>query len=142
MSRSFNSNPGQAAFGSMKEASDSANNTNNKNLNSFYCSNKCPTNITRVKSQSEYLLLQKSRSLNNCSLPISSSNLNINLITKINLDNLCVLQNNCTNVCNTDGIRFCLPIYLAYGIYPYNNNYCVLNNNSEHRVYYPPPSTV
>lgn len=141
MSRSFNLNPGKAAFGSMKGTSNSGDNTINTHLKSFYCSNSCPINITRVKNQSEYLLLQKARSLNNCSLPISNANLNINLITKINLDNLCVLKNNCTNVCNTDGIRFCLPIYLAYSIYPYNNNYCILNNNSENRVYYPPPST-
>jgi hypothetical protein len=140
MSRSFNLNPGKAAFGSMKGTNNSGDNTINNHLNSFYCSNKCPTNITRVKSQSEYLLLQKARSLNSCSLSISNTNLNINLISKINLDNECVLKNNCTNVCNTDGIRFCLPIYLAYSIYPNNKNYCILNNNSENRVYYPPPS--
>jgi hypothetical protein len=140
MSRSLNLNPGKAAFGSMKGSNHSGDNTINTHLNSFYCSNKCPINTTRVKNQSEYLLLQKARSLNSCSLPISNTNLNINLITKINLDNLCVLKNNCTNVCNTDGIKFCIPIYLAYSIYPYNDNYCILNNNSENRVYYPPPS--
>ena len=140
MSRSFNLKPGKAAFGSINEPNNAGDNTVNNKLNSFYCSNKCPINTTRVKSQSEYLLLQKARSLNNCSLPISNENLNVNLISKINLDNMCVLKNNCTNVCNTDGIRFCLPIYLAYNIYPKNDNYCILNNNSVNRVYYPPPS--
>lgn len=149
MSRSFNLKPGKAAFGSMKGANNAGDNTINNHLKSFYCSNNCPINTTRLKSQSEYLLLQKARSLNNCALPISSENLNINLISKINLDNMCILKNNCTNVCNTDGIRFCLPIYLAYsiyptsdnyGVYPKNDNYCVLNNNSVNRVYYPPPS--
>jgi len=140
MSRSFNSNPGKAAFGSMKGTNNAGDDIVNNKLKSFYCSHKCPINTTRVKSQSEYLLLQKSRLLNICSLPISSENLNINLISKINLDNTCVLKNNCTNVCNTDGIRFCLPIYLAYSINPNNNNYCILNNNSVNRVYYPPPS--
>ena len=142
MSRSFNSKPANMAFHSMKGTSDSGDNTNNKNLKSFYCSNNCPINTSKVKSQSEYLLLQKSKSLNNCSLPVSSTFLNVNLITKINLDNLCVLKNNSTNVCNTDGIRLCIPMYLAYSIYPNNNNYCILNNNSENRVYYPPPSSV
>jgi hypothetical protein len=139
MSRSFNLKPGKAAFGSIKETGNSDNYTNNIRLKSFYCSNKCPINTTRVKNQSEYLLLQKAKSLNNCSLPISSGNLNVNLISKINLDNICILQNNYTNVCNTDGIRYCLPIYLGYSINP-NNNYCILNNNSVNRVYYPPPS--
>ena len=145
MSRSFNLNPGKAAFGSMKgnSNSNSWDNTNNKKLRSFYCSNTCPINTTKVKSQSEYLLLQKARSLNNCSLPISSTNLNINLISKINLNNICVLKKNSTNVCNTGGIQSEFPIYLTYSIYPTSDNYndyCVLNNNSINRVYYPPPS--
>jgi hypothetical protein len=144
MSRSFNLNPGKAAFGSMKESNNSGDNTNNILLKSFYCSNTCPRNTTRVKSQSEYLLLQKARSLNSCSLPISNQNLNVNLISKITLDNMCVLKKNSTNVCNIDGIQSDVPIYLTYSIYPtsenYNNDYCVLNNNSINRVYYPPPS--
>jgi hypothetical protein len=140
MSRSFNLKPGKAAFGSINEPNNAGDNTNNSLLKSFYCSNKCPINKTRVKSQSEYLLLQKSKSLNNCSLPVSTTNLNINLVTKINLDNMCVLKNNSTNVCNIDGIQLCVPVYLAYSIYPNNNNYCILNNNSKNRVYYPPPS--
>ena len=92
MSRSFNSKPANQAFHSMKGTSESGNNTNNKKLKSFYCSNNCPVNTSKVKSQSEYLLLQKSKSLNNCSLPVSSTFLNINLVTKINLDHLCVLK--------------------------------------------------
>lgn len=138
MSRSFNSKPGKSAFASNKESNDSGINTNNKILSAFYCSNKCPRNISKVKNQSEYLLLQKARTLNSCSLAYSSKDLNVNLISKIDLSNECVLKNNCTNICN-EGIRFCMPIYLAYNIYPYNNNYCILNNNSEKRVYYPPP---
>ena len=54
--------------------------------------------------------------------------------------NVCVTKNICTNICN-DGIKFCIPIYLNYDIYPDNNKYCILNNNSENRVYYPPPSS-
>jgi hypothetical protein len=142
MSRSFNLKPGKAAFGSINKPNNSGNNTINIRLKSFYCLNKCPINTTRVKNQSEYLLLQKVRSLNRCSLPISNQNLNVNLISKINLDNICVLKNNSTNVCNTDGIQSDDPIYLAYSIYPTSNNYCVLNNNSINRVYYPPPSSV
>jgi hypothetical protein len=138
MSRSFNSKPGKSAFASNKESTNSGINTNNKILSAFYCSNKCPRNISKVKNQSEYLLLQKAKTLNSCSLAYSSKDLNVNLISKIDLSNECVLKNNCTNICN-EGIRFCMPIYLAYNIYPDNNNYCILNNNSEKRVYYPPP---
>ena len=144
MSRSFNLNPGKAAFGSIKGTNNSDSNTNNIRLKSFYCSNTCLRNKTRVKNQSEYLLLQKARSLNSCSLPISNQNLNVNLISKITLDNMCILKKNSTNVCNIDGIQSDVPIYLTYSIYPtnenYNNDYCVLNNNSINRVYYPPPS--
>jgi hypothetical protein len=136
----LNSNPGKAAFKPNKQLLEAGNYTNNKNVHSFYCANKCPPINSVVKNQSEYLLLQKTRQLNNCSLPFNKNNLNVNLISKINLDNVCVLKNNCTNVCNTDGIRFCLPIYLNYGINSNNNNFCILNNNSENRVYYPPPS--
>ena len=137
--KSFNSNPGKAAFKPNKQSSESGDYTNNKKTHSFYCANKCPKINTTVKSQTEYLLLQKIKHANNCSLSFNTNNLNVNLVSKITLDNVCVLKNNCTNVCNTDGIRFCLPIYLNYEIYPNNNNFCILNNNSENRVYYPPP---
>jgi hypothetical protein len=137
--KSFNSNPGRAAFKPNKESTEYSNYTNNKHLHLFYCVNKCPSINRVVKNQSEYLLLQKARQLNTCSLSFNTNNLNVNLISKINLDNACVLKNNCTDICNADGIRFCLPIYLNYSIYPNNNNYCNLNNNSENRVYYPPP---
>jgi hypothetical protein len=138
MSKSFNSKPGKSAFGSNKDSSDSSSNINNKILKAFYCANKCPRNIIKVKNQSEYLLLQKARTLNLCSLPFSTNDLNVNLISKIDLNNVCVIKNICTNICN-DSIKFCIPIYLNYDIYPDNNNYCILNNNSQNRVYYPPP---
>ena len=140
MSKSFNSKPGKSAFASNKDSIYASSNTNNKNLGAFYCANKCPRNINKVKNQSEYLLLQKARTLKLCSLPFNTNDLNVNLITKIDLNNVCVTKNICTNICN-DGIKFCIPIYLNYDIYPDNNKYCILNNNSENRVYFAPPSS-
>jgi len=72
-----------------------------------------------------------------CQLPFNTSNLNINLVTKNDFTDDCVIQTKLTNTCDPK-LDANLPPYLYYNLYPHAQ-ICTLNNfnNNWNRVYYP-----
>ena len=83
-------------------------------------------------NQTDFIMAYKQNSLS--TLPSSSfnkSNLNINLITQLNLRNVCVIKDKINNKCPTT-IDVCTVPYLNYTIDPdgllFGNTYCGANN--------------
>jgi hypothetical protein len=92
MRHSFQTNSGKSTFGTFKESQTGGDYIYNKKAKATYCSgNICvPAN-----TQNNLLLLKRSNYLNYyaCS-NINTSNLNINLLTKLNLLNVPVVRSN------------------------------------------------
>jgi hypothetical protein len=85
-------------FGTSKKIKDSSQYTTDKKATSIFCdNNNC---FTSVSSQSCYDLLNTAKRLNE---PVKNNygNLNINLVTKLNLSGVPVIQKNSTGACPT-----------------------------------------
>ena len=146
-SRPFKPYMGKNTFGTLKESSESGEYTLNKNANSIFCSsNLCIPSIT-VATQSDRLLLRKS--INNYFIKsvkgsYNKANLNVNLVTKLNLTNVHVIQQN---------KPYAVPAYLDIKSIPYldytidpsgnlfGNTICGTNNFQNYLEYNPPYKT-
>jgi len=141
MARPFNNqfqgiSSAKKTFGVFLESQDSGDYTQNKTAKTVYCiPNKCTKSIA-VGSQNNYLMYKKSNNLTikpNCLNNVNKSNLNINLITKLNLKDIPVIQDFSDNIspCN---IIYPSPIpsYLQYNIDPkgllFGKTTCGINN--------------
>jgi hypothetical protein len=140
MARSFNSS-GKKAFGVFSEPQDAGDYIYNKKARASYCvANNC-TPAVNVGSQGNLLLFNRSNKLSvyPCKNIINKSNLNINLITTLNLSGVPVIENMTTQtvptsiepttVANTSSTNY--P-YLTYNVDPsgnlFGNNVCGINN--------------
>jgi len=140
MARPFkNSSSANKAFGVFSEAQDAGEYINNKKTKATYCSaNICSRSLT-VGSESNYLLFKKSNKmivypfLNS----INKADLNINLITKLDLSGNIPVEdlsgNSLTDINTSDN-----P-YLIYNIDPsgnlFGNTICGINNWEKYMVY-------
>jgi hypothetical protein len=141
MARSFNSSSGKKAFGVFSEPKEAGDYIYNKKARASYCvANNCVPAVN-VGSQGNLLLFNRSNRLSvyPCKNIINKSNLNINLITKLNLEDVPVIENMtnnniptsivATNVANASSTNY--P-YLTYNIDPsgnlFGNNVCGINN--------------
>jgi len=141
MAYSFKSNYGNKSFGVFKEPQNASDYIYNKKAKSTYCvTNNCVQNV-KVGSQNNLLLFKKSNLLNLYPCSINKSNLYINLITKLDLSDVPVIEdfsgNAVPSTINTD-VEF--P-YLRYNIDPsgdlFGNTICDTNNFVNYMVYNP-----
>jgi len=123
-------------FGTTKQIKDSGQHVIDKKATSIFCDrNNC---FTSVANQGCYDLLNLSKLLNR-PVKYNYDNLNINLVTKLNLTGVPVIQKNSTGACPTSIEVPANPssetddyIYTAYTIDPsgnlFGNTECGLDN--------------
>jgi hypothetical protein len=132
--------PARSAFGVNNAVQNAGDFILQKKAKRSYC--KASNN---VKTQSDLLLLRKSNYLKNkCQLySFNKSNLNVNLFTKMNLQDVSVITNTETGVSPTPiDIPCDIPPYISYTIDPsgvlFGNTLCGINNYQNFIVYNPP----
>ena len=163
--RLFPSYPARAAFGENNKVQDARDYTLAKSTKANFCNAKyCnPLKKANVSSQSDLLLLRKTKTLNYYKSLIKNSynhnyisdriptyefnktNLNVNLITKLDLKDVRVIENNLTGQTPTPVIinpSSGVPYYSNYNIDPdgvlFGNTICGINNYENFMVYNPP----
>ena len=146
MPHSFNNFSAKSAFGANKESNYAGDYILRKKAKATFCtSGSCPKRYF-LNTQSELNLLNQSKSINNakCYLPFNKNNLNINLVTKLDLTNVCVIEDASGNTCANNGIIYTeIPnFYNRYVIDPsgnlLGNTQCGTSNYLNYLVYNPP----
>ena len=141
MAQSFKSSSGKNVFGVFAEPLDASEYIYNKKARATYCvANNCVPSV-KVGSESNLLLFKRSNKL--LFYPhenINKSNLNINLITKLDLEDVPVIEDLSGNVVPSTIDNDCAP-YLRYNIDPsgnlFGNTICGINNYVNYMVYNP-----
>ena len=142
MAQSFKSSSGKNAFGVFSEPMDASEYIYNKKARATYCvANNCVPSV-KVGSESNLLLFKRSNKLLFYQYDnINKSNLNINLITKLDLEGVPVIEDLSGNVVPSTIDINCVP-YLRYNIDPsgnlFGNTICGINNFVNYMVYNPP----
>jgi len=165
--RLFPTYPARPTFGENIKVQNARDYTLGKSTKTTYCNAEyCnPLKNATVKSQGELLLLRKTKYLNyykslynennsnyldktKPTFTFNNSNLNINLITKLDLNNVDVITNNLTGQTPTPVVlnpKSGVPYYSNYNIDPkgvlFGNTICGVNNYEEFMVYNPPHPT-
>ena len=145
MTSTFTTNSGFKTFGVFKESQSTTDYTLNKKAKTTFCkANVCVPNKS-VGSQGQLDLLRKANNLEyyDCDDSFDKTNLNVNLITKLDLTDVCVIQNKATPPeCPTPlgpQTRFDVS---GVTIDPYGslfgNDVCGINNFTRYMVYNPP----
>ncbi len=141
MARPFkNLSSANKAFGVFSESQNAGDYIYNKKTMASYCqANVCTPSLT-VGSQSNYLLYKRSNKLSvyPCLNSINKANLNINLITKMNLTGVPVIQEFTTGDVPSTISTEATP-FLDYNIDPsgnlFGNTVCGINNWEKYLVY-------
>jgi hypothetical protein len=130
MAHSFKSSSGYKAFGVFSEPQDAGDYIYNKKARATYCiPNSCKPSI-KVGSESNYLLYKRATKLAiyPCTNTINKANLNINLITNLDLANFIVFTPNTIPQPAVPPV----PPYNTYNIDPsgnlFGNTICGINN--------------
>ena len=144
MAHSFNF-PAKAAFGVNKESNEAGDYILKKKAKATFCNSfSCPPRYS-LTTQGDLNLLRNTKAINNKSF--NTSNLNNNLVTKLDLTNVCVIADASGNMCADSGIIYCeIPdFYNRYIIDPsgqlFGNTNCGINNFLNYLVYNPLPIT-
>jgi hypothetical protein len=146
MPHSFNNFSAKAAFGSNKGTNEAGDYILKKKARAIYCTSySCPPRYN-LNTQGDLNLLRTAKliDITNSGLPFNKNNLNINLVTKLDLANVCVIEDASGNVCANNGIIYSeIPnFYNRYIIDPsgqlFGNTSCGLNNFLNYLVYNPP----
>jgi hypothetical protein len=138
MSYSFKTYPANSTFGVYKEPLESGEYIQNKKATTTFCSaNKCHPNKS-LNTQENLSLLKKSNYLKyyNCNGFFNKSNLNINLLTTLNLAGVNVNQNTLSGppiqIITPAIINSYFNPYMNYSIDPngslFGNMFCAKNN--------------
>jgi hypothetical protein len=140
MARPFkNSSSANKAFGVFSESQNAGDYTYNKKAKSTYCNAKFCTRSLTVGSESNYLLFKRAKKLSvyPCLNSIDKTNLDINLITKLNLTGVPVIEDASGNIPST--INTSATPYKDYKIDPsgnlFGNTICGINNWEKYMVY-------
>ena len=140
MARPFkNSSSANKAFGVFSESQNAGDYTYNKKAKSTYCNAKFCTRSLTVGSESNYLLFKRAKKLSvyPCLNSIDKTNLDINLITKLNLTGVPVIEDASGNIPST--INTSTTPYKDYKIDPsgnlFGNTICGINNWEKYMVY-------
>lgn len=134
--RPFTSIPGKPAFGSFYESQNSGNYIENKRKKTIYC---IPTLCTKTKSQGELLALRYAnyQATSGCYNSFNKANLAVNLITKLDINRVCVIKTKIPNRCPAN-IDLDTSI-LNYTVDPngvlFGNSPCGLTNYTQYLVY-------
>jgi hypothetical protein len=148
MAHSFKTNPGKNAFGVFKESQDAGEYIRNKTATTTFCNpNICVPSRT-VNTENNLLLLRRSNRLTfykNGYDSFNKLNLNMNLISKVDLLGVPVMQSNTTPFETPVNISSTAVPYTDYLIDPsgllFGNTICGLNNYLDFVVYNPHCST-
>ena len=143
MSRQFKSYMGKNTFGVLKESQEAGKYTlNKKALASF-----CPPKICISKeTQSNRLLLRQANRIyySSCHNPYNKANLNINLVTILDLSGVPVIQQNNPYTIPAE-LDVTLKPYIAYTIDPsgnlFGNTVCGTDNFQKYLLFNPPYKT-
>ena len=145
-SRPFKPYMGKNTFGVFKESQDAGEYILNKKATASFCSpNVCVPSRT-VATQSNRLMLRKANVIyfGRCQNPYNTSNLNINLVTKLNLSGVPVIQQNSPYAVPCELDVPSIP-YLDYTIDPsgnlFGNTICGTDNYQNYLVFNPPYTT-
>jgi hypothetical protein len=144
MAHSFKNYPGKPAFGSNRESINAGDYILRKKARSAFCtSGICPQKYI-LNTQGELNLLRTAKYLDSvkCKLPFDKNNLNINLVTKLDLTDVCVIADASGNVCATSIVYTEIPdFYNKYIIDSsgnlFGNTECGINNFLNYLVYNP-----
>jgi hypothetical protein len=153
--RLFQTYPARSAFGENNKVQDARDYILAKSTKTKFCNAKYCDVLKRasVATQGDLLLLRNSKKLNSTfisdripSLYFNKSNLNVNLVTKLDLKDVKVVTNNLTGLTPTPIILNqscnCVPYYNNYNIDPdgvlFGNTICGINNYQNFLVYNPP----
>jgi hypothetical protein len=148
MAHSFKTNQGRNAFGVFKESQNAGDYIRNKTATTTFCNpNICVPSRT-VNTENNLLLLRRSNRLTFYKDGYDSFNklnLNMNLITKLDLLEVPVIQSNTTPFETPVNISSSVVPYTNYLIDPsgllFGNTTCGLNNYLDYVVYNPPYTT-
>ena len=139
MARPFkNSSSANKAVGVFSEPQNAGDYTYNKKATTTYC-NTCISSV-KVGSENNYILFKRANKLGAfpCLYSINKANLNINLITKMDLTNVPVIQEFSTGNVPTTITTTATP-FLDYNIDPsgnlFGNTICGINNWEKYLVY-------
>jgi len=141
MAHSFKNFSAKAAFGVNKESNQAGDYILKKKANAIYCKS-CERYTLNSQGDLNLLRMVKNKKKE---LPFNKNNLNINLVTKLDLKNVCVIEDASGNVCSNNGIVYSeIPnFYNEYIIDPsghlFGNTSCGINNFLNYLVYNPPP---
>jgi len=149
MAHSFKISSGYKTFGVFSEPISAGDYIYNKKARASFCvANNCVPAI-KVGTQSNLLLFNRSNviSVYPCKNNINKANLNINLITQLDLSGVSVIQNFYSGDIPSPIVPTTLENsndypYLEYNIDPsgnlFGNNTCGINNYTNYMVYTPP----
>jgi len=146
-SRPFKPYMGKNTFGVLKESQDAGQYILNKTATTSFCSpNVCVAGKT-VASQSSRLILRKANKIyfRACQDPYNTANLNINLVTKLNLTGVPVIQENAAPYNVPTTLDVTVAPYLNYTIDPsgnlFGNTVCGEENFQNYLQFNPPYTT-
>mgnify|MGYP003347050020 FL=1 len=135
MAHSFKNYPAKPAFGVNRESINASDYILRKKAKASFCkSGICPQKyILNTQGEHSILRLAKYLNYNKYILPFNKNNLNINLVTKLDLEGVCVIEDASGNVCPTDIVYLEIPnFYNRYIIDPkgklFGNTQCGINN--------------
>ena len=146
-SRPFNQYMGKNTFGVLKEPQDAGQYILNKTATTSFCSpNVCVAGRT-VASQSSRLILRKANKIyfSRCQDPYNTANLNINLVTVLDLSGVPVIQESRTPYSVPTTLNVSVAPYLNYTIDPsgnlFGNTVCGTDNFQNYLKFNPPYTT-
>lgn len=123
MNHSLNyNNNGKNTFGVFKEPLNAGDYIQNKKAKSIFCTSTA-NNANTVNTQSNLLLLKQANYLNNsvCAVYFNTANLNVNLLTTLDLTNISVISSNTSPYVTPTPIITTATPYLDYQIDPSGN---------------------
>jgi hypothetical protein len=142
MARPFtNSSSANKAFGVFSSSQDAGVYIYNKKAKTTYCNANICTPTLKVGSESNYLLFKRANKLRvyPCLNSINKANLDINLITKLDLTGVPVIQDFSNNQICPSTITTTTTPYLQYNIDPssnlFGNTICGITNWEKYMVY-------
>lgn len=146
MARSFKTYPGRPTFEVFNEPLDAGEYIKNKKALTTFCSANVCKPSRKVNTQSNMLLLNRANYLNYYSCGnIDTTNLYVNLLTTLDLNDVHVIQDNNAPFNSPTDIVPGATVYTDYIIDPsgnlFGNTTCGVNNYENYLVYNPPYKT-
>ena len=146
MAHTFKTYPGRPTFEVYNEPLDAGEYIKNKKALTTFCSANVCKPSRKVNTQSNMLLLNRANYLNYYSCGnIDTTNLYVNLLTTLDLNEVPVIQDNNAPFITPTPISASTTVYTNYIIDPsgnlFGNTTCGVNNYENYLVYNPPYKT-